>query len=255
MIRQAAAERVVRDAVVLDLGDLARQGEACRQRARAEAGAIVQEAKAERERLIRGAAEQGKAEGFAKGREQGIAEGREQGRRDALAERGAALDLLAKGWGESLAGFLAAREAALVEARRDVVQLAVLLAERIVKRAIELEPQRVADQVAAVLATLARPTRLRLRMHPEDEALVRESLPSVAANFNAAEHLEIVTDASMRRGGVIAETAGGGAIDATIRTQLDRMARALLPGHAEPFSEVSATPRASSEAPSQEGAQ
>lgn len=233
MIRSANMDAIARDAVVLDLGDLHRQGEALQAQARAKADAIVAQAEAERKRLISSAAEAGKAEGLARGLEEGRAKGAAEGKGAALAEHAKRLGELEAGWARALEQFELEREGMLLGARQDVLRLGVLIAEKVTKRVIEIDASVVASQIEAVLAMLAGPTRLSIAIHPADEAQARESLPRLLARLAPAAHAEVMTDASLAPGSCVARTAGGGSIDASIRTQLDRIIQALLPdgGH------------------------
>lgn len=229
LIRQSSTGTITRDAVVLDLGDLSRQGEQLKTRARAEADRIVAEAKAERERLLAGAAEEGRAAGHAKGLEQGQREGHEAGRQAALAEMKQRLATLEAAWTAALAKFEAERDLMLLEARHDVLRLACVGAELATKRAVRVEPDRVIDQVAAVLALISKPTRLTLSVHPDDRALVEEAIPAMASKYSAATHVEIATSDALDRGSCVARTGTGGEIDASIRTQLERIIESLMP--------------------------
>jgi flagellar biosynthesis/type III secretory pathway protein FliH len=229
LIRKSMAQTLARDAVVLDLGDLVRQGDAIKAKARADAEAIVAEGRAERERLIAGAAEEGRAQGRSKGMEEGRAQGQAEGRQAALAEFQERLGKLEVGWMAGLAAFDAERDRMLLEARQDIVRLAAVVAELVTKRAVSLNPETVHEQVGAVLALLSKPTRLTLVVNPDDEAIVREALPALCQKYAAAAHVDMGTDASIARGGCLAKTAGGGVIDASITEQLGRIAEALLP--------------------------
>lgn len=217
---------------MLDLGDLSRQGEQIRARARAEADRIVAEAKAERERLIAGAAEEGRKAGTAQGLEEGRKQGAEEGRKAAIAERKDALARLEAGWTAALAAFEGERDRMLLEARQDVLRLAATVAELVTKRALALEPSRVIDQLAAVLAVLAKPTRLTVSVHPDDQSLVRDALPALCEKYGAATHVEIGAGAALSRGSCVAKTGTGGVLDASVRTQLERITELLLPDSA-----------------------
>lgn len=229
MIRQTASGPALKDAIVLNLGDLSREAHALAERARAEADRILAEARQERQRLIESAS----GEGYAKGHAEGLARGREEGlaagKAEALTEYRERLGAIEAGWGEALSVFVGERGRLLAEARADVVRLAVLLAERLTKRRLELDPGLVVDQVESVLRLVARPTRLVIRLHPLDLPLVREAMPGLLSRLPMAEHVELVTDAALERGSCVATTAGGGMIEAAIGSQLERIAAELLP--------------------------
>lgn len=228
---------MLKDAVVLDLGDLRRQGEAIMAQARERAAAAIKAGEAERARLIADAAAVGHAQGLEQGRAEGFARGLEEGRAAGLAERREALERLDRAWTESLGAFTAARERLLDEAGRDVVLLAARLAERVVKRAVALDPSIVQDQLRAVLGLVMRPSRVSIRIHPDDRALATDALPGIVAAMGTVAHAEVQDDASLARGSCVARLRGtgagdglpGGEIDASIDTQLERLARALLP--------------------------
>lgn len=251
LIRNAAASTLARDAIVLDLGDLQRQGELLKRRAREEAEQTLAAARRERDRLVAGAAEEGRAAGAAEGRAQGLAEGREQGRAEAMEERRAELEALIGGWTAALEEFNARRERMLSEARVDVLKLALQIAERITRRAIQHDPAVVQDQIRAVLAAVARPTRLTLCVHPEDAPIASEILPEVHAAMG--EHAELVVDAALERGSCIARTEEGAKIDASIETQLRRIVEALLPGRGDVLEHAEDDAGAPPGAPGDEG--
>lgn len=240
LIKASQTGELLPRAVVLDLGDLSRQGEQIIAAARRQAEAIVLEARAERERLLAGAREAGRVEGLAEGLAQGHREGVEQGRAAALEERRAELARLESAWADELAWLRGRREALLEAARRDVLRLACRMSERITKRRVETDPRVAAAQLDAVLALVMRPTRLQIRLHPEDRGVVSEALPELVRKHGAAfehagaEHVELVDDPSVGRGGVVVRlaTAGdglaGGELDASIATQIDRIVEAVM---------------------------
>src|ERR1044071_6017219 len=115
LIRQADARTMARDAIVLDLGDLAAQGELLKARARAEAERIVSDAAAERKRLLDGAADEGRRLGLAQGLEQGRREGIEQGRRESVVAESERLTKLQQAWLAALQTFESERERMLIE--------------------------------------------------------------------------------------------------------------------------------------------
>lgn len=229
MIRRADAASIAREAVVLDLGDLARQGEAMIERARLEADRIVEEAKAERERLISDADERGHAEGFARGLEEGNAKGHEDGRAAALAAQQPAFHRLEAACMDALAAFEKRRDSLHSEAERGVVSLAVRLGERVAKRAIEADEQAAVRQLQEAIGLVMRPSRVRVLVSPGDAKGMREAMPSLADRLGSSASVELVEDESLSHGSVIIE-ADESRIDGTIETQLERIVGAILPG-------------------------
>ncbi len=241
LIKHANAKDLTRDAIVLDLGDLHRQGQLLIENAKRRAAEIIKEAEAERDRLIAGAAEKGHAEGFARGLEEGRARGQEEGRAEAAQSTAADLEALRAGWEQALAAFVADRERILTEARDDVLRLALRIAEKVTRRKIETDPAVAAAQLESVLALITRPTALVIAVHPDDRAAIEQALPSLLATLTAApRHVELTDDPTLPRGSCVARTrggddgsggavGGGGEINASIDLQLQRIAEALLP--------------------------
>ncbi len=228
LIRSRQAAAMVREAVVLDLGDLARQGEAIRQRALAQADQILTEARNEARRLAQSAAQQGQAEGYKRGFTEGQAKGAEQGRQEALSRHSTALETLLKQWTDALNEFIESRQGLQVEARLDVLRLSLAIAERIVFRTVELDPTVIEDQMAEALSLLARRSAVTFRVHPSDLEQARGVLPQLVAQMHQCEHASIVADEALTPGGCVMQ-AGLTTIDASIETQLDRIVSALLP--------------------------
>lgn len=228
LIRQADFSG--RDAIVLDLGDVSRQAERIKAAARAEADRIAAAARDEREQILAGAAEEGRKQGFEQGMAAGKADGEKQAREQGLAEARPRLERLEQAWAEALGAFESRREEMLREARHDVLRLSVLMAEKVTKRAVSLSETVAADQLAAVLTMIVRPTRLVVAVHPDDEAGVRTAAPALVERFVAGSHVEFATDAAVAPGSCVVRTPGGGEIDASVQTQLDRIVEALLPG-------------------------
>lgn len=228
LIKHAQSDVYARGAVVLDLGDIARQAESLKARAELEASRIVKDANAERDRLISDAAEQG----FERGREDGSDSGRragfEQGRAEAFQEHGELLEQIEKGWSGALGEFETRRRRMLAQAQTDVVSLAVKIARLVTRRAVELDAGAAEEQLRAALSHALSATRLLIRVHPDDLELIASAMPRLSASVARSPDFEIIPDGSLTRGDCVVRT-GAGEIDARIDTQLDRIAEALLP--------------------------
>ncbi len=167
--------------------------------------------------------EQGLAEGHAQGLERGLAEGHAQGRAQGL-EEGAAL---AREQAARLDGLAGACAGALwhieQEVGQSVIQLAVRIAEQVLRTHIRDYPNHILDLVREVMQ--ARPEQsatLRLRLHPDDLELVHAFLQQTP---DPARY-RLSADESITRGGCVAETALG-SVDATLETRWQRIIAAL----------------------------
>jgi flagellar assembly protein FliH len=228
VIKSTHSGKLLQDAIVLDLGDLRREAERLEARAREQASSILDEARAERERIIEGADAQGHAQGhergLTEGREAGLTEGRAQG----IHSMEELLSKLSAQWEEALGTFVQQREQILSDARMDVLRLATLIASRVTKRVVEIDPKVAEAQLEAALRLVLQPTRLLITVHPEDHVLIAEVLPTLMQRFGNDLHTQVHEDDTLERGSCLLRTDRG-EVDASIDGQLDRMIDALLP--------------------------
>jgi flagellar biosynthesis/type III secretory pathway protein FliH len=228
VIRRADAATLAREAIVLDLAEIGQQAERMLSRAREEAASIVAEARAERQRLIQTASKEGfdkgHAEGFAKGRQEGAVKGEGEARVEAAAR----IEALSAQWTDGLRAFESARDDMLVQARTDVLALALALGRKVVKRVVEVDRTVVAAQMEAAVARVTHASRLTIAVHPEDLEIAAAEAPRMLERIGKGAHASVTADAALSRGSCVVRTARG-RIDAEIGLQLDRIVDALLP--------------------------
>lgn len=229
LIKRADAETFARDAVRLHLGDLEREGESLIAEAKTRAESILAKGRAERDLLIAGAAERGYRAGFARGHAEGVEKGAERGEARALEGSSSVISSLTEQWGVLLAGFEARREAMLSDARRDYVRLAVVFAEKVARRAVDLDASVIERSLDEVVRRMVSPSALVVAVHPDDLAVAERMLPSLLERIGGSAHATVVSDGTLGRGGCVVRTDGGGVIDADIDAQIDRLIDAVLP--------------------------
>ncbi|HEV2621280.1 MAG TPA: flagellar assembly protein FliH [Frateuria sp.] len=163
------------------------------------------------EALERQAHEEGHAAGLA----QGLAEARAQGR-----EQVARLESIFTQAARPLDALDTAVE-------QELTQLAMLVARRVIAHELAARPELVLQAVRQAAAALPSATReLRVRLHPDDLALMRE--------LDAAEaHWQLVADPALARGDCLLEN-GRSRLDARVETRLAAMVDAVLGDEAEP---------------------
>lgn len=246
LLKSAHTTPMVKDAIVLDFGDLRGQADRLLDRAREEADAIRDEARTEAQKLIDEAAANGHAEGLERGLREGRTQGAHDGRAEALERTRAELDDLLESWRGALEGWERDRATMLLEAREEVLRFAVAFAEKIVCRTIEIDSTVVIDQVAAALALVVKPSSVTVAVHPDDRPLIADALGELQSRFDGCEHVTLLEQPAIDRGGCIVSTQGG-SIDATIDRQIARMVETLLPvagggGQPEPTARRSESP-------------
>ena len=225
LLKEDRALPQLKDAVVLDLGDLAAQGRRVIEAARERAGEILAEARREAAILTAAAAEAGRAEGHAEGRIAGHAEGEAAGHAEATESVRAAAEPLSASLQETLKAWDTQRRAFEDAAQVDVLRLAVALGAKVVHRHVEVDPSVVSDQVSAALRRVLEPTDLRLRIHPDDRPVLADMLPDLLAGLAHLQHVELIDDADVGRGGCAVDLPDGGGVDASIGVQLDANCR------------------------------
>jgi flagellar biosynthesis/type III secretory pathway protein FliH len=163
--------------------------------ARSEVARIRAEVEDERARVLAGAAEEGRRQGWARA-------------------------------GAILAAAAAERDRSLVATEREVVSLAVAVARKVIGRELE-EPSRTAVvELAAHAIKEARERRhVILRVSPTDSAAARAAEGRLGALL-ARGALSVREDSSLSPGDVVVETESG-RIDARVETQLAALARDL----------------------------
>ncbi len=248
VIKAQHGAALLKEAIVLDLGDLGRQGERLRKASEAKAQRIVAEGQAEAKRLIDAAHAEGFDAGHAKGLTQGIEEGRQLGRGEALAEMKARLEALDEAWSENLAQWDQQRQLMERQSKEAILKLSLALADCVVHRVIEVDPAVISDQLAQAAAQILRPGDLTVRINPADHAVVEDALPRLKRQWVSFTHITLLDDPQIEPGGCVL-TCGQGTIDASIQTQLRRIAQLMLPADqqtAPPLPEAPTPDRAES---------
>lgn len=157
-------------------------------------------------------------------RRAGYQEGVAAGRKEALAEMDGLMRQLAHSI-EALAGF---KPRLRQEAERDVVNLSLGIARRVLRREIQVDREAVLGLVKAAFENASLREVTEVRVHPGHVARVREYLVGIGA----PEAIEVKPDAGLEQGAVLLET-GRGTVDASMETQLEEIAHGLvdlLPG-------------------------
>ena len=110
------------------------------------------------------------------------------------------------------------------EVQEQLSELAIYIASQLLRRELKIDPSQVIAVVRETVALLPAAARdVRVQLHPEDAALLRERLaaPQVESAWT------ILEDAMMSRGGCRV-TAEAAQIDARIETRLAAVVSALL---------------------------
>lgn len=232
VIKNNSAAPLLKEAVVLDLGDLARQGERVVAAARERARRIVAEAEQRAQALANAAHDQASAQGREAGLTQGLEEGRQQGRQEAFEHMQQQLQALSDAWRELAMQWQAMRDELAHESREAVVDFALRFAERVVHRVIEVDPTVIVDQVAGALEHVLQPLEATVLIHPDDQPVLEEALPQLLEEFSHLKDVHLKTSTDIGRGGCEVRFSQG-AVEATVEGQMARIVDLILPSGGE----------------------
>lgn len=153
-----------------------------------------------------------------RGYEEGLAAGR------ALAE--AELEPLRITLQASASSLGLARDDVIVRAEARGVELGVLLAQKILATALELEPRRLLGVVEGALRHLVDADEVVLEVNPADVPLLQGELASLDGTVGGPKSIVVSGERRVGRGGCVVRTREG-EIDARLETQLERAAETL----------------------------
>jgi flagellar assembly protein FliH len=151
-------------------------------------------------------------------RRESFQRGLEEGRRQASEQLQAEFARLARAI-EEAAGLKPRLRAA---AERELVELALAIARRVLRRELHVDADAVLGLAKAALEKASVREITEVRLHPSLAAPVRAHL----ARIGAPQSIEVREDPSLEPGAVMMETARG-TIDASLETQLDEIGRGL----------------------------
>ena len=151
---------------------------------------------------------------------------REEARRAGYAE---GYEKGASEWAEAVRTARASVAAAVEAAKPQIVRMALRIAEKVLRRKLETEPEALLPMVDEALRSLSaqHQSRVVLRAHPEDRPVLESRLKHWLERNPGMASLQVVADESFRRGGCRIESDFG-MVDATIDTQLRVIERHLL---------------------------
>lgn len=176
--------------------------------ARQSAQGIIEEAQREKERILAEAQKE---------REDVLAKAREQGRQEGLAQ---ATEMLLRA--KMQAGEMLASQ------EKDVIALACKIAEKIIGRDIERQPELLVDMCATAIEQLRSARSMVLRVHPKTAQVLRSRKPELMELIGRAVDVAIREDQEVAPVGCIVQTEFG-TVDAQLPTQFEMLQNVLLP--------------------------
>jgi flagellar assembly protein FliH len=111
------------------------------------------------------------------------------------------------------------RKAMFQQGRTDLINLIILLCEKILGQELATPRNVIASTLQSALEQAIESEEYYVTLHPEDLALAETRVPELITAIRGLERIVFKTDDTMSRGGCLLESAAG-SVDATIETQL-----------------------------------
>jgi flagellar biosynthesis/type III secretory pathway protein FliH len=111
-------------------------------------------------------------------------------------------------------------------AEREVVDLALQIAQKVVEREVENMPDLALSVIRAALEEMDARTAVRVRVSPDDEDLLRRRWSQVVPPGIGADRIELLKDDRVKSGGAVIETTHG-EVDAQLESKLAQLGNAL----------------------------
>lgn len=165
-----------------------------------------------------------------------FAKGYEQGERSGMEAGGRRAEAMLRRMTSTLEELGTLRQQMIQQAERQMVQLALTIAKRILRREVTLDPDLTIAMARVALDRLGESSGATIRLHPEDYAIAVAG----ATDEWESQQVTVVSDDQISRGGCRIESAFG-FIEASVEAQFEETERVVL---AEEPSHVMASPEA-----------
>ena len=180
---------------------------------------------------IMGERERASEEGYKSGHEQGLAEGREAGHDEALAQAGKEFAERCEQTYNSLCAvfseFEQVQDRIIWQAEQDTVELAIAIAEKVIKKAVPGNPAITAENIKAVVKLMVHASDVVVAVNPDDLQYLNDMVNENDGAFGKCQSITFKGDETIAPGGSRVHTEQGG-IDGTVETQIERIAEQLL---------------------------
>ncbi len=128
---------------------------------------------------------------------------------------------------ESLREFFSYKEKVAKDISRDILEIALDVAQTIIKKEVEQDKEILLNTVVDILkSNVKSDERVTLKVSPDDVEFVRLSVPDMLSIAQTEAKISVVAQDNIEKGSVIVETSSG-VVDASFRTQLDVLREAF----------------------------
>ncbi len=159
------------------------------------------------------------ASNYQKGFEEGKREGLRLGR-DEVAQVVSQLKAIS-------GAILEAKKEIINQAQREVVELALAIAKRVVRANVQVNKEIIINMVEETLRRTVDRERIVIRVNPSDVEVIKSNRSQYTSSIEGIENLEIVADRRVSPGGCVVETNTGSVV-ADIDAQLEEIKEKLI---------------------------
>lgn len=128
---------------------------------------------------------------------------------------------------EAFEMFMGAPQAVYEQIAPDIMQISVDIAQKIIKKETEEDPQVLINTIIDVLKGLSKEeNKISLRVNPVQVDVIKQQIPEILNIAGLDAKVSVLADEEVTEGGCLVTTANG-IVDATIETQLSIIYEAL----------------------------
>ncbi|MHC4874995.1 MAG: FliH/SctL family protein [Planctomycetota bacterium] len=215
--------------VAFNFEDMKQRCDEYRERTRQECVQLLSDARQQIEQDREQAVQQGHAEGYRNGLKQAEEEIRQKAQQlaEQLVEQ--RLQTVLPAASELLQELSTARQRCQADWEQELVGMSIAIAQRVIGRIRQTEPDRVIDVVRDAVGLAVGKTSVELRLAPTDLEALGDRVRTAVEHSAHGMACRLVADESIAPGGCVVATENG-QIDARIETMLDRIAAEMLEG-------------------------
>ena len=156
---------------------------------------------------------------YQKGFNDGLEKGAEEGQKAGFECASKKLEPLLNSLKDALLQLKDLRSSTYLQIEKEIVELSLAIARKVVWREIKTDRKVVLDVVREAMSRLENPGNIKIKMHPADLQFIKESEYNLSDLIGNIENVSLEAEENIQSGGCIIET-NLGEIDARIENQI-----------------------------------
>ncbi|MBU0639929.1 MAG: hypothetical protein KKB50_13755 [Planctomycetes bacterium] len=213
-------------AAIFSFQDLEEQARAVLRRAEQQAQQIVAQADIRAQQVVEQRGQEARQRGLEEGRNAGLAQIQAEARQTVFAEQRERLSELASALTAGLSEFDQKKCRLIALAEAEMIELALAIARRVCKLHVADSSEAARANARHLLELVCHDEDIELHVHPAEHEALRDVATEFLENVERMGHVEVVADPAIARGGCRLVSRAG-AIDASLESQLQRVAAAI----------------------------